>query len=194
MSSAGDHDGSHHTPTTNMRKLSWKSQVGAQVASDDRCLYMREGMGSIIGAAIFSMAIVGSAGYLGVSILVTPCSLVEKAFGVFMLLVAAVFVYIPWVTLRRGRWMVVYDRGVPGTPGEIRCQGKSLPVASVRSLSTRFCGGSMPRSTVVAELHDGTYVSLGPVCGATWPAHYAQQAAAWLGLPYRQSNDGYVKG
>ena len=105
-----------------------------------------------------------------------------------MLVVAGVFAFLPWLVLRRGRWMVVYDRGEPGVPAEIRYNGKRLPAERVRSFSTRATSGSsMPRSTVVAELHDGTYEALGPICASTWTAHYAQQAATWMGLPFRYS-------
>jgi hypothetical protein len=123
---------------------------------------MREGMVSIVAGAIFAVAITGSAGFLGVSILFSQkqTTVAEKAFGVFMLFVAAFFVFLCWLSLRRGRWMVVYDRGEPGTPGEIRYNGKRLPVDRVRGFSTRNVGGKMPRSSVVAELHDGTLLSL----------------------------------
>ena len=184
-------DATPTTPTSDLSQLTWKSEWEYQVATDNRCLYIRESSGSMLAASVFTIAIVGTAGYLSWSVLVpeTPNTLGEKAFGVLMLFVAAFFAYIPWLTLKRGRWMVVFDRGEPasGIPGEIRYQGKSLSAERVRGFSTRSCGGSPPRSTVVAELHDGTHVGLGPIGISTWPAHYAQQAATWMGLPFRYS-------
>lgn len=145
----------------------------------------------MIAAWIFSIAIVGASGWMAVNLfLFSPeKTLMEIAFGALMLLIAAVFVYIPWLTLRNGRWMVVYDRGNPdsGIPGEIRYKDKRLSADRVRSFSTRSCGGNPPRSSVVAELHDGTCEWLGPISNSTWPAHYAQQAATWMGLPFRHS-------
>lgn len=171
-------------------RLKWKSQWGFQTATDSRCYYIRESGGSIIAAFIFSVAISASAGGLGVSAFVseTPTTLGEKGFGVLMFFIAAAFLAILYFSLRRGRWMVVFDRGdaASGTPGEIRYQGrKRLAVERVRSFSTRSCGGRPPRSTVVAELQDGTHESLGPVEIPSWAAHYAQHAAAWMGLPFR---------
>lgn len=177
-------------PASSQGRLKWKSQWGFHVAMDSRCLYIRESGGSIIAAFIFSVAISASAGWLGMSVFVseTPTTLGEKGFGVLMLLIAAAFAAILFFSLRRGRWMVVFDRGDPasGTPGEVRYQGgKRLPAERIRSFSTRSCGGSPPRSTVVAELHDGNHESLGPVEIQSWAAHYAQQAATWMGLPFR---------
>ncbi len=181
------------TPAPDLSHLTWKSEWEFQVATDSRCLYIRESSGSIFAASVFTAGIVGTAGYLSWSIFFpeTPNTLGEKAFGGLMLFVAGFFAWIPWLTLKRGRWMVVFDRGEPasGIQGEIRYQGKSLPAERVRGFSTRSCGGSPPRSTVVAELHDGTPVSVGPVSISTWPAHYAQQAATWMGLPFRYSSN-----
>lgn len=177
-------------PASSHGRLKWKSQWGFQVATDSRCYYIRESGGSIIAAFIFSVAISVSAAWLGVSVFVseTPTTLGEKGFGVLMFFIAAAFLAILYFSLKRGRWMVVFDRGdaASGTLGEVRYQGgKRLSVERVRSFSTRFCGGSPPRSTVVAELHDGTHASLGPVEIQSWAAHYAQQAATWMGLPFR---------
>lgn len=173
--------------TSDVSRLVWKSHWGYQVANDSRCLYMRESGGSMVAALVFSVAIASSAGWLGLSVFFVQETIPEKAFRVFMLFVAAVFIYIPWLTLRKGRWMIVYDRGEPGTTGEIRYSGKRLPVEKVRSLSTRNVGGSPPRSIVVAEFHDGTHEVLGPCGISTWPAYYAQQGTAWMGLPFRPS-------
>jgi hypothetical protein len=85
--------------------------------------------------------------------------------------------------------MIAYDHGEPGTPGEIRLNGKQLPVERVRCLSTRSAGGSTPRYMVVAVLHDGTYESLGAIGFLTWTAQFGQQAATWMGLPFRHSRD-----
>lgn len=169
-------------------RLKWKSQWGYQVATDSRCLYIRESGGSILAAFIFSVAISAAAGCLGMSVFLseTPTTAGEKAFAVLMLGVTAVFATILIFSLRRGRWMLVYDRGGPGAPAEIRYrQNQRLAAERVRAFSTRACGGRTPQSTVVAELHDGTQVGLGPVSSAAWTAHYAQQAAIWMGLPFR---------
>lgn len=177
-------------PASGHKRLKWKSQWGFQVATDSRCYYIRESGGSIIAAFIFSVAISVAAGWLGVSVFVSeaPTTLGEKGFGVLMFFIAAAFLAILFFSLKRGRWMVVFDRGdaTSGTPGEVRYEGsKRLPVERIRSFSTRSCGGRPPRSTVVAELHDGTHASLGPVEIQSWAAHYAQQAATWMGLPFR---------
>jgi hypothetical protein len=112
-------------------------------------------------------------------------------FACLVLLVGGLFTWVLWYSARRGRWMIVYDRGGAGAPGEIRHGGgKRLPVARVRCLSTRHAGGSiaLPHRTVVAELHDGTFEVLGPSGVSTWPDHWGQQAANWMGLPFRRSN------
>lgn len=177
-------------PVSNLRKLKWQSQWGYQTATDSQCYYIRESSGSMIAAWIFSIAIVGASGWMAVNLfLFTPGKTwMEIGFGLLMLLVAAVFIYIPWLTLRKGRWMVVHDRGAPGIPGEIRYQGKRLPADRVKSFSTRSCGGNPPRSSVVVELHDGSVQYVGPIDSSTWPAHYAQQAATWMGLPFRHGS------
>lgn len=170
--------------------LSWKRAGSFQVAWDERYYCIREGMGSIIAGFVFGVLISASAGWLGVSILFFPelaksgGTLGEKAFAGFMLLVAAVFLWIVVSCLRRGRWMVVFDRQAPG---EIRTNTTCVPVAKVRAFSTRSVGGKMPRSTVVVELHDGKWESVGPVDMAGWTANFAQHAANWLGVPYRHT-------
>lgn len=169
--------------------LKWKSQWGYQTAYDSTCYYIRESGGSIIAAFVFSVAIAGSSGFLGVKTLVTPGTWGEKAFGVLMVIVASVFGYILVHWMRRPRWMNVYDRGRPGVPAEIRYQEKRLPADRVRSLSTRAVGGKTPQRTVVAELKDGKTVALGPTMNSTWPDHYAQEAATWMGLPYRLTRE-----
>jgi hypothetical protein len=45
----------------------------------------------------------------------------------------------------------------------------------------------MPQRIVVAELHDGTFETVGPSGVSTWPDHWGQQAATWMGLPFRRS-------
>ncbi len=177
-------------PASDLSKLTWQSQCGTKVATDSRCLYMREGIGSIIAGAFFSVLIAGSAGWLAYTIFfIQPTTTAgEKAFGVLLLIIVAVFCYVPWPTLRHGRWMITYDRGEPGTPGEIRFNnGRRISMERVRCISTRNVGGSPPRGSVVAELHDGTHEFLGPSGISTWPAHFGQQAATWMGVPYRHS-------
>lgn len=145
----------------------------------------------MIAGAVFSVALALSAGWLGVWLLLTQTTVGARAFAGLMLVVAAVFVYVIWSSARRGRWMIVYDRGQPGVLGEIRDYERRLPAERVRSLSTRPFGGSiaMPKHTVVAELHDGTFEVLGPSGVSTWPAHWGQQAATWMGLPFRHSRE-----
>jgi hypothetical protein len=55
-------------------------------------------------------------------------------------------------------------------------------------LLTIASGGRMPRRVVVAELHDGTRELLGPEGVLTWADHWAQQAATWMGLPFKRGN------
>ncbi|GEP43901.1 hypothetical protein [Brevifollis gellanilyticus] len=178
----------HAHPSAPSSRLTWKRDGEYHRASDHRYLCFRESTGSMIGASIFCVAIVGSAGWMAVQLLLTGESLIEKACSLLFILIVAVFLYIPWVTLRSGRFLLVFDRGEPGTPGEIRLKGKTLPVASVKCLSTRFAGGgSMPRHMVVAEMQDGTVETLGLVSVSTWPAYYGQEAANWMGLTFRHS-------
>ncbi|MES2597540.1 MAG: hypothetical protein V4662_19485 [Verrucomicrobiota bacterium] len=177
-------------PTPPPSRLTWKRDGEYQRASDHRCLCFRESTGSMIGASIFCVAIVGSAGWMAVQLLLTGESLAEKACSLLFFLIVAVFIYIPWLTIRGGRRVVIFDRGEPGIPGEIRLNEKSLPAASVKCLSTRSAGGggrSMPRNMVVAEMQDGTVQTVGLVSVSTWTAHYAQEAANWMGLTFRPS-------
>lgn len=170
-------------------KLDWKSQSGFQVANDASCLYMRESTGSVIAGFVFSVVFAVPTGVYGVWLLITNPVGGSRVFAGLLLLVSAVFSFVLWSSLRRGRWMIVYDRGGAGTPAEIRFNGgKRLAASRVRSLSTRSVGGSMPKSSVVAELHDGKYEWLGPVGVSTWPVHWGQQAATWMGLPFRSAS------
>ncbi|MBC7894301.1 MAG: hypothetical protein H7066_02755 [Cytophagaceae bacterium] len=170
-----------------MRGLRWESQCGFQVVTHGTCYYIRESPGSLIAGIVFGVVLAIPSGGYGVWLLLTDGTIGGRVFAAMLLLVSAVFTFLLWSSARRGRWMLVYDRGQPGVPGEIRHSGKRLPVERVRSLSTRSTGGSPPRSTVVAELHDGTYESLGPIGLLTWPAYWGQQAATWMGLPFRHS-------
>jgi hypothetical protein len=174
--------------TSDLSRLSWRKDGEFQLATDHRCLYIRESAGAIASGVIFCLLIVPSAGWLGITTLRTSTAVGELAFGALMLLVASVFTYIPWTFMRKGRWMVTFDRGEPGVPGEIRYRQNRLPVHQVRSLSTRGVGGKMPRSTVVAELHDGRHEALGPVSVQAWATHYGQHAASWMGIPFRPSS------
>lgn len=169
-------------------RLTWKRDGEYQRASNERCLCFRESTGSMIGAAIFCVAIVGTAGWMGVQLLLTGASLTEKACSMLFFLIVAVFLYIPWLTLRSGRRVVIFDRGEPGIPGEVRLNEKTLAAGSVKCFSTRFAGGKMPRHMVVAEMQDGTVHTVGLISGSAWAAYYAQEAANWMGLAYRHSN------
>jgi hypothetical protein len=174
------------TPVSALRRLPWQAQGGFQVVTDGTCLYMREGVGSMIAGVVFAVVLGLSAGGYGGWLLLTQTTVIAWAFAGLMFVVAAVFAFVLCYSARRGRSMIVYDRGQPGAPGEIRYDGKHLPAERVRSLSTRPFGSSpMPRHVVVAELHDGTFEVLGPSGVSTWPAHYGQQAATWMGLPFR---------
>jgi hypothetical protein len=177
------------TPDPDLGRLRWQSQWEFQIATDGTCFYMRESGGSMIAGAVFGTVFaVGGLGYGG-WLLLTQTEWSARAFSCLMLLVGAVFTYVLGSCARRGRWMIAYDRGGPGVPGEIRHGGKRLPAERVRCLSTRPAGGSMPRRIVVAELHDGTFETLGPSGVSTWPDHWAQQAANWMGLPFRRSTN-----
>jgi hypothetical protein len=177
------------SPTPNLSKLTWKSDCGFQVATGGTCLYMRESAGSIVAGVIFGVGIAGTSAACGVWALVTQKELSGRGFGVFLLLIAAFFFWLMWTTARRGRWMVVYDRGDAGRPGEILYQVKRIAAEKLKSTSTRWTGGNPPRRTVAAELHDGTVVMLGPVGLATWPGYWGQMAANWLGVAFRQSRN-----
>jgi hypothetical protein len=181
-------------PASDLDHLPWQTLGEYQVVTDGTCYYMRERKESLlskISGLVFGVLVVLSAGGYGGWLLLTQTEVSARVFGSLMLLVAAVFASVVWFSARRNRWMIVYDRGQPGAPGEIRYGGKRLPVERVRSLSTRMSGGSlaMPQTIVVAELHDGTLEVLGPSGVSTWPAHYGQHAAAWMGLPFRHSRD-----
>lgn len=173
----------HSVPSPS--KLSWKSDGEYQTATADRCLYFRESSGSMIGAAIFCVLIVSSSGWMAVQLLLTGESIGEKACSLLFILLVAVFLYIPWLTFRHGRRMIVFDRGEPGIPGEIRTNDMRLSAELVRGFSTRLAGGgAVPKRMVVAELHDGKVVTVGMVSGSTWPAYYAQKGAIWMGLTF----------
>ena len=174
---------------SDLRRLSWKGEGGYQVARDGSRYYLRESSGSMIAGIIFGVVIGGYAGVYGVRLLVAENDPSSKVFGVLMLLVATLFGAILLYSARRGRWMLVYDRGEPGRPGEILYQRKRLPAERVRGFSTRGAGGSMPRRTVVAELHDGSVEVLGPSGVSTWADHWGQHAATWMGLPFRQGQN-----
>lgn len=177
------------TPASELSRLPWQAQGEYQVATDSTCLYIREGSGSVIAGFVFSAVSALTASWWGGWLLLTQTPVMTKAFGGFMLLVAAAFAYVIYSSVRRGRLMIVFDRGHPGVPGEIRYRGQCLSLERVRSLSTRQAGGrsSAAKSLVVAELHDGTHEVVGPCSVSTWPAHYAQQAATWIGIPFRHS-------
>jgi len=179
------------TPDSALDRLTWQAQGGYQVATDGTCFYFRDGEGPLarILGFVFGVAVALSAGGYGGWLLLSDPTIGAKAFGCLLLVIGAVFAYVVWSSAGRRRWMIAYDRGGPDVPGEIRYDGKRLPVERVRCLSTRSIGGDIPKSLVVAELHDGTYEMLGPMGASTWPAHYGQQAATWMGLPFRHSRD-----
>ena len=181
------------SPPTNadLDRLSWKPDGEYQTATDGSCMYLRETRGSMIAGFVFAVVIGGGGGAYGSYLLVTDASVGGRVFALLMLFVAAAFAWIFWTSLRRGRWVGAYDRGGPGVEGEIRFPGKHLPVARVRCISTRLSGGSpsLPRRMVVAELHDGGLEPLGPSSVSTWPEHYGQRIAMWLGLPFRHSSE-----
>lgn len=112
-----------------------------------------------------------------------------KFAGAFVLLLGLFFGFLMVISLKPGRWLITYDRGTgePGSVGEIRFRKLRISADRVRCITTQSSGGNPPKRTVSAEMHDGTYQSLGPVGSSTWPAHWAKQAADWMGLPYRDS-------
>lgn len=175
------------TPQPSLNRLRWQKLGEYETVTDGTCLYLRESAGSIIAGAVFStlFSLLGI-GYGG-WVLFTDRTAGSWIFACLLLLVGTLFTWVFWSSVRRGRWMIVYDRGGPGTPGEIRLNGKRLPVERVRCLSVRSVGGSTPRHAVFAELHDGTYEGLGAIGFLTWTTQFGQQAAAWMGLPFRHS-------
>ena len=177
------------SPASGSGRLRWQSQWGYQIATDATCYYIRESGGSMIAGGVFATVFaVGGLGYGG-HLLMTDPTAGARVFACLCLLVGAVFACVLGSCVWNGRWMIVYDRGGPGAPGEIRLRGKRLPAERIRSISTRHSGGSAgnPQRIVVAELHDGTFEILGPSGVSTWPDHWGQQAATWMGLPFRQS-------
>ena len=144
----------------------------------------------MIAGAVFAAVLGSFTGVYGLRLLFTEREGSARLFGVLMLVVAAMFAFVLVYSVRRGRWMLVYDRGESGRSGEIIKHGKRLPAERVRALSTRTAGGgAMPRRIVVAELHDGSFEALGPSGVSTWPDHWGQNAATWMGLPFRRGTD-----
>ncbi|MBC7821313.1 MAG: hypothetical protein IAG10_30875, partial [Planctomycetaceae bacterium] len=139
-----------------LRHLDWKSEWGFQSASDERRFYIRESAGSIIAGVVFGVILAIPTGVYGVWVLFTDKTQGSWVFAVMLLLISAVFTSLLVFSARRGRWMVVYDRGEPGVPGEIRIGGKRLAADRVRSLGVHHCnpGTESPRFMVVAYLHD----------------------------------------
>lgn len=176
--------------TADLRRLKWQNQCGTLIATDGTCLYMRETMGSIISGFIFGTVFgVGGTGY-GVWLL-TQKGADSKIFGCLVLFVGLVFSLLVITTVRRGRWMIVYDRGTghPGSTGEIRDKRICIAANRVHYMTTRASGGSPPSRMVIAALHDGTFAALGPSGASTWPAHWAKQAADWMGVPFHDSSN-----
>lgn len=180
--------------------LEWKTQGAYELAGDGRCLYVRESGESVIWGTLFGLALMAGAGFLGWRLLGQEAT-GSKAVGIGMLVVAAALAGVAvWqvlgaIGLTRARTrspLVVFDRGGTGGGGEIRFAGRSVAADRVRSLSTRPAEGGqtyeMLRRVVVAELHDGTEEMLGLHATSNWPAHYAQQGAQWMGLPYRPAD------
>jgi hypothetical protein len=178
------------TAGSHARRLRWQSQWGFQTAADGSCYYIRESGGSMIAGGVFATVFaVGGLGYGG-HLLMTDATAGGRVFACLCLLVGAGFACVLVSCVWNGRWMIVYDRGGPSAPAEIRFRKKRLSADRIRSISTRHSGGSAgnPQRIVVAELHDGTFEILGPSGVSTWPDHWGQQAATWMGLPFRQSN------
>lgn len=143
---------------------------------------MRETMGSIIAGFIFgSVLSIGGIG-CGIWVLTQEKAADAKGFGIFVLLIGLLFLFLMIITLRRGRVLIIYDR----ESREIRWQRKTLSSDRVRTMTTReFSGKSGVSYMVAAELNDGTYEIMGPSGHSTWPMHWAKQAADWMSLPYR---------
>lgn len=174
--------------TAHLKRLRWQNQCGYEVATDETCLYMRETMGSMIAGFIFGTVLCLGLGGSGVMMIMQPGGADGKAFGGFVLLLGLLFGFLVVSILRRGRWMITYDRSPDqGTMGQIRWGKKSLAADQIRCITTNSCGGNPPKRMVVAELQDGTYESLGPSGASTWPGYWAKQCADWMGLPYRES-------
>lgn len=174
-------------PSPDLARLAWQSEGGLQIATDGNCLYMREGPASMIAGMVFASLLAVGLAAGGAWALLTETSFMARGVAGVLFLLSGVFVYVLVSTSRRGRWIVVYDRGHPGFAGEVRYQGKRLSASRIRGFSTRPGGGSisMPRRTVVAELHDGTCEALGPNEVSTWPDHWGQKVATWMNLPFR---------
>jgi hypothetical protein len=173
-----------------LRRLQWRKDGGVLFATEGTCLYMRETSGSVISGLIFGTLLCLGLGGSGVKMLMEPAGTDGKWFGGFAVLLGLFFGLLVVVCLRRGRWVIVYDRGSgqPGSSGEIRYRGGRLAADRIRCLTTTSCGGgSMPNRMVTAELHDGTRHWPGPTGVSTWPGHWAKQAADWMNLPYRES-------
>lgn len=159
------------------------------MATGGSCLYVREGLASMIGGTVCALVFGAGGAAYGVWLLLTEREAGALAFAGLMFLTSGLFSWLTFSWARRGPWMVVYDRGQPGVPGEIRGHGYRMGVARVRSLSTRQLGSSDSSHgrIVVAELHDGKVVQLGPSGIWTFAAEFGQEAATWMGLPFRQT-------
>lgn len=185
--------------TTSGNALDWKVQGPYEVASDGRRLCVRETLGSEVLGTIVGVVLMGGLAFGGWRMLLWA-GLGWKIVGVVLILLAA---FMLAVALRQVLGaiglihaptripLVVFDRGDGSVPAGIEFAGRRLAVSDVRCLSTRpstYGGRHTPiRHIIVAELHDGAESIIGLDNRPDWTAHYAQQGAQWLGLPYRPS-------
>jgi hypothetical protein len=173
-------------PTTaNLRRLKWRKDGSVLFATEGTCMYMRETAGSVVSGFIFGTVLCLGLGGSGIMMLMEPGGTDGKVFGGFVVLLGLFFGLLVVVCLRRGRWLITYDRGT----GQIHYSKKSFAADQVRCITTGSSGGNPPQRMVGAELHDGTYEWMGPTGASTWPGHWAKQAADWMGLPYRDAWD-----
>jgi hypothetical protein len=168
-------------------ELRWQSEGQFQIATDGTRLHMQKGAGVIVFDFLMVLAGGLMCGVGGVYLVCTETAVSSRLFAGLLLLISTFFFWLFAQNTKRGRWNVVYERGGPGVPAEIRYWGRRLAADRVRCFTTRYSGGRVPTFAVIAELHDGTHQLAGPDAVGAWADHFGQQAANWLGLPFRSS-------
>lgn len=164
------------------RSLKWKNQCGYESASHGTCLYFRETRFSKIAGFIFG-SVLCVAGVVCGTMMLLETDKSGSWFGIVAIVIGLLFGVLMFVTLRKGPWFIVYDRGSNGD-GHIRTQDKTIPLSSIHSMGAQQIGGNPPQSMVIARLHDGKTETIGPSGTSTWPAHWAHMAAEWMGVAY----------
>ena len=173
-------------PSTYAAKMIYVNHGGFLFGTYGSCLIVRESNASRISGFIFG-AIFGLGGVVFAGWAFMRPETSSKVFGGLSLLVGLLFIAVVWSSLKKGPWMVTYDRGTgPTDPAaEIRYREKSIPVRDVQYLTATSAGGTgMAQYMVVAKLRSGKVEVIGPTGVSTWPYHWAKLAADWVGVPF----------